>query len=775
MKKKLFIPSILIILSCFTLIKANNYSGAKTVTAYVQRNNGSTYYAYGTFGIDIGYKYVAEAQESETARTKFTFDLTSIPSNVTISSVSLSYLVSNAGNYSYKFTITQISNYNTPQDIWSNIGNASALFSDVQYNSGNLASSALTNMVKNSKGSNMYLGSFSQNENSYDSGANLDLTLSVSFTVLPTIVTITADNNFTDNSGLGTHGSIKVDGGTYTAPFPFQRYTGTNVTLEAVSPQTDNQGYQRIWNTGSGVLSYWNGNGVFKSYNQTYSFPVSSSDNGATYQAQLRQLSGPKFYYFYQDPDPLYNGGTGYVYAVFSSEVGDITYSWLAYSDPSNITLNITPDGSRSQVHYYIPYNKNPNITLVCTATNAYGSNTQGYTLHTQLYGYSSSASLAFETNGELTDENPILISSVDNPGADVTDYYLINKEITPDNNAVKFLLHETDQTKGHTNLDQVELWEVKANKNEFIAVTDEGEVISYKKLAMPNQIILNDSLDITNVLADRDKLKLTVKKGDRIKIKHMGNAEDLYSVFYAQLRNEKELPEANNNSSSVNKYYFRPQLSAVCKKIKAVPAGGIEIEFSEDLILDYFALVRNEKTAKMEKLNLLSAKHSKAGETASLFALADKRYGEVLPGEKIKFEYETKLNSNNDNTSYILKTVGRYEKAGLQKEGNLETIQELPKETILYANYPNPFNPTTTINYQLPEDGLVTLKVYDVLGKEIATLVNENKSAGYYQINFDASRLTSGVYIYTIQITSPSTNGSGHGFVQSKKMLLLK
>ena len=90
---------------------------------------------------------------------------------------------------------------------------------------------------------------------------------------------------------------------------------------------------------------------------------------------------------------------------------------------------------------------------------------------------------------------------------------------------------------------------------------------------------------------------------------------------------------------------------------------------------------------------------------------------------------------------------------------------QEVPTEYSI-SNYPNPFNPTTTINYQLPENGFVTIKVYDVLGKEIATLVNENKSGGYYNINFDASKLTSGVYIYTINV---------NGFTQSKKMLLMK
>lgn len=80
--------------------------------------------------------------------------------------------------------------------------------------------------------------------------------------------------------------------------------------------------------------------------------------------------------------------------------------------------------------------------------------------------------------------------------------------------------------------------------------------------------------------------------------------------------------------------------------------------------------------------------------------------------------------------------------------------------------SYPNPFNPTTTINYQLPQDGMVTIKVYDMLGKEVAILVNEHKSTGYYKVDFDASKLTSGVYICSIQ-----TNN----FSKSIKLLLTK
>ncbi len=83
-----------------------------------------------------------------------------------------------------------------------------------------------------------------------------------------------------------------------------------------------------------------------------------------------------------------------------------------------------------------------------------------------------------------------------------------------------------------------------------------------------------------------------------------------------------------------------------------------------------------------------------------------------------------------------------------------------------LYQNYPNPFNPNTTIKYSIPAAGLVTLKVYDVLGTELVTLINENKNPGTYQANFNASFLSSGIYFYKL------TAGA---FCQTKKLILIK
>ena len=92
-------------------------------------------------------------------------------------------------------------------------------------------------------------------------------------------------------------------------------------------------------------------------------------------------------------------------------------------------------------------------------------------------------------------------------------------------------------------------------------------------------------------------------------------------------------------------------------------------------------------------------------------------------------------------------------------------------RHLMLLQNYPNPFNPTTTISYTIPKACLVTLKVYDVLGKEVATLVKEEKPAGNYKVEFDArsyggSNLPSGVYFYRLQVEN---------FIDVKKFILLK
>ena len=120
------------------------------------------------------------------------------------------------------------------------------------------------------------------------------------------------------------------------------------------------------------------------------------------------------------------------------------------------------------------------------------------------------------------------------------------------------------------------------------------------------------------------------------------------------------------------------------------------------------------------------------------------------------KYQYRLKQIDNNGNFEYH----------------NLNGIAEIgiPAKMNLSQNYPNPFNPTTKINFDLPNDSRVNIKIFDVSGREIKTIVNDYKSAGYYTVQFDASGLSSGVYFYKL-----STNGNNITSTITKKLMLIK
>ena len=117
-----------------------------------------------------------------------------------------------------------------------------------------------------------------------------------------------------------------------------------------------------------------------------------------------------------------------------------------------------------------------------------------------------------------------------------------------------------------------------------------------------------------------------------------------------------------------------------------------------------------------------------------------------------------TEIHEDNNKGYAILGSSGV---SGVEDENYI-----LPKEYVLYQSYPNPFNPTTTIKYQIAEMSFVTIKVYDVLGNEIATLINEENPIGNYEIEFNGSSLSSGVYFYKLQVNE---------YLSVKKMVLLK
>ena len=141
---------------------------------------------------------------------------------------------------------------------------------------------------------------------------------------------------------------------------------------------------------------------------------------------------------------------------------------------------------------------------------------------------------------------------------------------------------------------------------------------------------------------------------------------------------------------------------------------------------------------------------------------------GSGTVNEPRSYTYQDKK-LNTGNYSYRLKQIdfnGNYEYFALESD----VVISPPNIFSMSQNYPNPSNPKSKIDYQIPVDGKVTIKLYDVIGREALTIVNETKETGYYTAEFDGTNLASGVYFYRIVV-----EGSSQKFSKTLKMILVK
>ncbi|MBS3943858.1 MAG: T9SS type A sorting domain-containing protein [Melioribacter sp.] len=196
-----------------------------------------------------------------------------------------------------------------------------------------------------------------------------------------------------------------------------------------------------------------------------------------------------------------------------------------------------------------------------------------------------------------------------------------------------------------------------------------------------------------------------------------------------------------------------------------------------QDLLLGYIYLKQGKiKPAKNINDAILSSnKNNKLSSLASLNNFYISLYYENDEATATAILDRLKREKNETNeyeisfAEYALKTFVPVEfkvREIQPKELVEQTTPPIPEKLLLYDNYPNPFNPSTTIRYQIPQYGHISLKVYDMLGREVAQLVNEVKRAGEYTVSFDGSKLSSGVYIYKLV---------GNNVNISKKMILMK
>ena len=380
-----------------------------------------------------------------------------------------------------------------------------------------------------------------------------------------------------------------------------------------------------------------------------------------------------------QDPEPICQGSSGYVYANLSQGNGILSYAWSVSNLPDG--AYITPMGNKCKVTYSRPRLTKDNgqneimdivNSITCTVSNSAGSDSENRNLYMST-SCNTCPTLAFENNGKIEDENPILSRSVISDG-DVTDYYLIQKDLTLTDKRLNFIIHEP--YKQHTYLDQVELLEIKVNPNEFAAVSEDGEIVNYKISKKALDFSSKDKEELGSQLSSKDDKKVQFLKGDTLTISSSAIAskdetEELFLLFDGEEPIYKEsmvaaLTIANTDlTTETESLYLRPQSSTVSFKLGKKAAEKITVEFLQDAKLDFISVVKNEKTAKVDKLTLIEAVHNERGNIENLLTGEDKRYEEIYPGEKIRFTFESK-NSSDEKTAYILKTVGRYESGAI-------------------------------------------------------------------------------------------------------------
>lgn len=292
------------------------------------------------------------------------------------------------------------------------------------------------------------------------------------------------------------------------------------------------------------------------------------------------------------------------------------------------------------------------------------------------------------------------------------------------------------------------------------------------------------------NPVSGEDKLNLRVKNTTQ-KVKNhpdfLGSAEDFFNMNYNKVFSPSSNPNTYKNSPSANSYlaveligntenytgsYIGVNVYADYSLHPAQPQN-IDLSLSSNHPKLTWSANSEPNITKYEIYGKAENEYFwKITEVPSsqLFWISSQTYDKF--GE-LQYYAVCAVNSNNKRSvlsDYKTMPVNIVYKENM-KETN-DVTDQIPEEYRILANYPNPFNPTTAISFDLPEDANVSLKVYDMLGAEVSTLSNGHIQAGRHTINFNGANLASGIYIY--KFTAVSISG-GSQYIKINKMMLLK
>jgi hypothetical protein len=380
------------------------------------------------------------------------------------------------------------------------------------------------------------------------------------------------------------------------------------------------------------------------------------------------------------------------------------------------------------------------------------------------------------DTGKGFVDDNNILPSSsfAGNEGRDVRDRYILRLSPAPSNGTYRLEIREFENERSR--LDRFELVALDHQRSTHVGLLHSGDVFEY---TTPFHMVDDkaEKKGVKEILSTSDGRALSMDMGDSLGLDFVlpsseVNEDEVQAGIVlggwsgnrtGTNKPPKEAIVGTIGEDSASGFRFRENLTLVFVPLKQL-TGHVVLRFAQPAMLDYVNLyVTQQSSFQSHTLAFLDAKHSRDGSVWRSLVKSDKNYATLNPGESISLLFKTQEIPKGLVRDFLLISEGRYERISVASK---EEGPTLPTAFRLAQNYPNPFNPATTIKYDLPVASHVVLRVYDLLGRDVITLVNGVVDAGYHEVVINTSNLASGVYLYRMEAGS---------FIETRKMILLR
>lgn len=511
--------------------------------------------------------------------------------------------------------------------------------------------------------------------------------------------------------------------------------------------------------------------------------------------------TAPQITGFTQSRNPFVPGSSGWV--TCNATGSSLSYQWVEIENTAGATVeHLTSKSVKVTFPSDNPASPPPEgprevLTLRCTVTNSAGSDYDSYTVNYDPDGGGCPFVFVQTASGFQIDNNILHRSEFkENAGKDINDLYKLH--ITPAKDGSQYKLQIRELNDDHSYFERFKLYAIDHPVDTEIGISEDNEIVLYQNenLVFANNTALirengeqdgvsgqkGDHLQLTFpealVKQNIDTYKTTAAHPDKVNL-----ALVMEIAANGSPVTEDEEPPAKDiagriiaGGEDIEKVFARRER----KSTVIIPFENERlltqsvVEWNRDYSLFSAALIPLQyKGYRKTELPLLSAAHSGLGEVKERLLKTDRQYAELERSDILTLTFETAAEVEKGWTrDFVLETVGRYDVPEhsyqlLSSSGKESSSPgNIPAKFSLEQNYPNPFNPSTVIRYSIPSAERVTLKVYDMLGREVQTLVSKHQPAGTYSIQFNAGGFSSGLYFYTLQAGN---------FTETRKMLLMQ